>query len=612
VTGDGFPEIVYGVTNGQLLYFKNDGTWTSGSVTPPVAVDTTRAQRINGVTLGDFDFDGDLDIAVARTGGTVTYYGNLDGRGTFSTGGITDRWFADQESLRVGTMVTPDYQRTFASDDSREEIREANFTEPVRTGNTTNPGFDTGSTSWTYADWENGAQASGAWQSTGGNPGGLVYVQMGFIANQQVSGYWHQSFTISGSAPFSGTVNLDYKVSTYGAGAGNVRILVFVDANAGPPTVGTEIASWTETGTTAWITRAGINVPSSRLPSAGTYFLKIAARTTNGASGGSTTVQFDNARLAWQSTGGNAAELLHYWRIQQLPNRPQTSFSLRVEGHRTTNTDEDTFLVAFAYDVVGNDPTTGTYKNVIWVNATSVDTAYTYSMTAGENTALPNKVVWLRVVDTNHTVSSNPSFDTLRADQIYIEAVTQPIAPGATITLPTTPGDATAIDADDQNGDGFWDVVVGTSNSKVYKLVGFAGGLMTPGGIFYTASGGTITGIKLANITTATGQGLEIVFSFTNHVRVITGNGGSGSQVGSDQTTTANINSLGAGDVDGDGDDDAIAATTTAANALVYFRNQGNGLSWGRYNIEPIPGGTTIEIFDIYLGDGNKSQYMGR
>ncbi|HEV8594773.1 MAG TPA: FG-GAP-like repeat-containing protein [Thermoplasmata archaeon] len=610
LTGDLFPEILVGLTNGELWMYKNDGTWTSGVVSSPVKIDTTRTAAINGITVGDFDADLDLDIAVARAGGTVTYYANLDGRGTFSTGGITDRWYVDQESLQVGTMPTPDYLKTVASDDVREEIREANHTENVQTGSTTNPSVDSAAAPWTYSDWENGAQASGAWQNTGGNPNGLIYVQDNFLASQTVSGYWYQSFTVSGSPPYTATVKFDYKVSAYGAGTGNVKIYVFVDKTAGAPTVGTEVISYTETSTTAWLSKTGITVPSNRIPSPGTYYIKFAVRTTNGASGSTTTVQFDNGQLSWQSTGGNAGELLHYWRIQQLPNRPSTSFSLRVEGHRTVSTDGDTFIVSFSRDVVGNDPTTGTYKNVIWLNATSSDTAYTYSFNASENSNLPGDIVWLRIVDTDHTVG-NVTFDTARLDHIYIEAVTQSIPPGASIVLPSTPGDATSIDADDQNADGYWDVVVGTANSHVYKLIGYSGGLQAPAAIFYTAPGGTITGIKLANITT-TSAGLEIVFAYTNHVRVIAGTGSPPPQIGADVTTTVGINTLGAGDVDGDGDDDVIVGTAEASNALVYFRNFGNGASWGRYNIEPIPTGTTIIIWDIYLGDGNKSQFLGR
>jgi hypothetical protein len=182
------------------------------------------------------------------------------------------------------------------------------------------------------------------------------------------------------------------------------------------------------------------------------------------------------------------------------------------------------------------------------------------------------------------------------------------------ITLPSTPGDAKAIDSDDQDSDGYVDVVVGTSNGKVYKLIGFAGGLQTPGGIFYTVVGNpAIAGIKLANIT-ATGTGLEVVVAYGTNVRVISGNGGTGNSIFVlVPATSATINALSAGDVDGDGDDDIVVATANAGPALVYYRNLGGGgTSWQNFNIEPLPGGTTIAILDIDLGDGNKSQYLGR
>src|SRR5438445_1032904 len=83
LNGDSLPEIVCGLTDGRLIYFNNDGTWTSGNPSPYITVDATRPQAIWGVTIGDFDRDGDKDIAVARTGGTVTYYLNLNGQGSF-------------------------------------------------------------------------------------------------------------------------------------------------------------------------------------------------------------------------------------------------------------------------------------------------------------------------------------------------------------------------------------------------------------------------------------------------------------------------------------------------------------------------------------------------
>jgi len=604
--GNFLPEIVCGMTDGRIIYFKNDGTWTTGSPSAFIVIDSTRPQQIWGVTIGDFDRDGDRDIAVARVGGTVTYYLNLNGQGSFGTGGITDRWYAEAEVTVTGTVIQPDFLRTIASDDAWEHVQEGLKTEPAQNGSTLNPGFNTSSSSWTYADWENGGQASGSWQNTGGNPAGLVYVQDNFLASQTVSGLWRQPFTVSGSTPYTATIEFDRKVAQYGASS--VTIYAFVDPASGNPSVPTAVASFTHTSTTAWIESGTISVPASRLPTPGTYYLKIAARATNGGSGSTTTVQFDNIYLNWSSTGGQASEMEHYWRIQQIPNRPLSTYALRFEAHLSATTDGDFFAIAYSTDVSGVDPTTGTYTTILWMNTTS-DVAQNYNFP----TTLQNRVVWLRVIDIDHNVG-NTTLDTLFVDQMYIEVTTSPIQPGSVITLPSTPGDARAIDADDQDSDGYVDIVVGTSNGKVYKLIGFAGGLQTPGGIFYTVVGNpAISGIKLANITTS-GTGLEVVVSYGTNVRVISGNGNTGSSIFVlVPAASATINALAAGDVDGDGDDDIVVATANADRALVYYRNLGGGgTSWQSYNIEPLPPGTTIAILDIDLGDGNKSLYLGR
>src|SRR5437867_4352725 len=421
LTGDNLPEIICGMTDGRLLYFRNDGTWTTGAPSAPVTIDSTRAQQIWGVTTGDFDGDGDLDIAVARAGGTVTYYLNLDGLGTFSTGGITTRHFAEAEITSQGTVIVPDFLKTYDSDNTWEQIQEAIATEPSQSGGTTNPSVQTG----------------GALSATSSDP-------------------------------------------------------------------------------------------ARRIPAAGTYYLKIAARTQNPGSGSGTTItQFDNIQLSWSSTGGDASELKHYWRIQQIPNRPLSSFSIRFEGHHSANVEGDNFAVAFATDVVGGDPTTGTYTTILWVNTTT-DLAQTYTFVQN----LQNQIVWIRVIDLDHHVG-NTSLDILFVDQMYIEDTTQPIQPGAVITLPAVPGaagDGRSIDAGDQDANGYSDVVVGTTTGGVYKLVGFAGGLQTPGAAYFSVPGGAaIVGIKLAAITTSS-AGLEIVVASGTNARILSGNAASGAQ----------------------------------------------------------------------------------
>src|SRR5207245_5535618 len=112
---------------------------------------------------------------------------------------------------------------------------------------------------------------------------------------------------------------------------------------------------------------------------------------------------------------------------------------LRFEAHRAAPADGDFFAVAYATDVSGVDPTTGTYTTILWVNSTG-DLAQTYNFPSN----LQNKVVWLRVIDTDHHVG-NTSLDTIFVDQMYIDVTTQPIQPGPVNTLPSPPGDGEAI-----------------------------------------------------------------------------------------------------------------------------------------------------------------------
>ncbi len=626
LTGDNLPEIVCGMTNGILYYFRNDGTWTSGiGPQTQVTVDDTRTSPINGVTIGDFNKDGANDIAVARDDGTVTYYLNLDGLGTFSTGTITSQSFADGEITKVGTLPPSSppnnylltYQKDSPPDTNSEQIREQLWSETSRSGSTTNPGFTTTVTPWTFVKWEDTANVNGQRLNSGGNPGGLVNANLTFHASTTVSGFWYQSFTVSGSTPYSATVNFDRKVLQWmTTGAGTLYVYVFVDPTNGNPNTATAVATYTHTGTSGWTSSGSISVPTSRIPTAGTYYLKIAARITFPATGsGTISTQFDNVQLNWTSTGGQASELKQYWRMQQIPNRPLSSYTLSLYAWHSSGGELDDFDIAYATDVGAGDPDNGTYTTVLTVTATT-ETLHTYTFTA----SLQGKTVWIRATDTNHTVGGT-NLTSLYVDQMFITTSTSTITPGSNVVL-TGANSATSIDSQDANGDGYWDVAVGSGNGRVYYVKGFPGGLSTPAAVWYGPVSGnpTIVGIKFGNITSANG-GLEIVIAYGTTIQVIAAGTGSGSSLIATLPTASPalqaITALAVGDINGDGPDDVVVSTQTATNAIVWFRNirYASGTLWQPINIEPTPPispGATIYIYDIAIGDGSKSQFMGR
>src|SRR5256712_10502909 len=151
LTGDGAPEVVCGASNGNVWYYKNDGSWQtqSGSATK-VIVDQSRTDSISTVAVGDFNGDGANDIAVGGANTRLTWDPNLDKPGKFQNAGITDDWFAEGETTVKGNITSRSFLNTFVAEASYEQVREYTFPEPLHSGATCNTAFSTVVSSWTY------------------------------------------------------------------------------------------------------------------------------------------------------------------------------------------------------------------------------------------------------------------------------------------------------------------------------------------------------------------------------------------------------------------------------------------------------------------------------
>lgn len=601
---DTAPEIVVGGSNGQVWYYKNDGSWTK------VVIDTSRTAAVEAVDLGDFNGDGWKDIVVGRDGGTLTYYPNLDGNGKFTTSQQTDQWTAEYEQTVTGTH-TGTYQDTIAQDGVYETLKEASVTLPQVSGSTLNADFNNPNTdggnadNWTFSGWTgyNPASATGHKHTTGGNPTHDYSIHMACVKSGQVGGFIDQTFTVTVPS-VTATFNLDYKVLSWGATASSMTIYSFLETASGSPTPGTNqvwsVTLGTGTGTN-WGTTPMANVDvSARVATPGTYHLKIGAITTDSNSncGTETVLLLDNAKVFWNRPSGPSSQLIHYYRIQQLPNRPGSTYTLYVRANRPTNSDGDNFV--FGYSTTGQF---GAYTNTTIIVNSATDTTYSFQLPS-----LPGSVVWIRVLDTDLTVN-HANLDTVAIDRMYIEVYTPGGVTGSDLTV-SGGSNIVALDAGDYNGDGKDDVILGTAAGNLWRATGSPGGLyFNPNGYWVTGLG-TIGGIKIGNFTTAY-AGLEVAVATGTQVRVYRTDTNPGTLI---STTTAvpngkQITTLAAGDVDGNGNDDVVVGTdggSTPAN-LVYYRNTPAG--WVAYLIDNV---IMNRIYDIDLGDISKAQYLGR
>jgi hypothetical protein len=572
---DTAPEIIVGSTSGKVWYYKNDGSWTK------VSVDISRSGQVNSIDLGDFDGDHDMDIAVARNGNTkeVTWYPNIDGNGKFTTTQQTDWWRATQENTVYGSIVSGDYTSTFTSDSAYEQFREEKKNFPTTYSNDT----ANQEASFTY-----GSIDSGSYTDTRSD--NSVYETL-LEGTCQANKYCLQAYwTFNVPAGSSHKVKLNgYKSS--GSNPNDDFKFQYATSTSGP---------WTDMFTVTNTSDTGYSY-SYTLPSgtSGNVYIRVLDTVqSNGETADRTYV--DYMYIETVIPAGERSALEHYWKLQTLPNRPGSSYTLYVVGYRPNNAEADNF--AFYYSTSGQS---GPYIGpTITVSQPAPDTTFSY--------VLPNlggQSIWIKVVDTDRTIN-NINLDDLYVNVLNITVQTPGGVTGIDINLDDG-ANGMVLDAGNQNSgptDTFDDLVVGTSAGNVYKLMGSAGGLIPPSQKF-ASPGGSITGVKLADCY-LTKTGLEVVTSTGTSVYIYTGFGTTGTLIKTLTTPGGEATkALAAGDIDGDGDDDIVVTTGgTNIGHVVYYRN--NAGNWVNPNVPGFLVG--VPIWAIDLGDASNANHRGR
>jgi Tfp pilus assembly protein PilV len=151
---------------------------------------------------------------------------------------------------------------------------------------------------WAFDIWDiDGGEDSptGSTQTSGGNPDGYADVTMPLGANNEIGGYWQQSFTNNTTNPTPVTLDFDYKVIDFNSASDVVDIRVYVDTTAGDPVtqVGSSISLSAEG---SWTSATQYDL-SSAVSASGLYYLKVGLWLETGSGGpkGPYTVGIDNA-----------------------------------------------------------------------------------------------------------------------------------------------------------------------------------------------------------------------------------------------------------------------------------------------------------------------------
>lgn len=261
--------------------------------------------------------------SITTTEYITRYLGNAVKTQT-TTADFTGGTFANTRALAMGDgaieltpatgggTLTDDYTTSadYTFDSAKIEVTGGvaqlkNTGSPI-SGQTTNPGFNTGITGWTFVKYGDDISQAGSYRSGSGNPGGYIRISLPKSTNHRAGAYYYQSFTTTASNPTS-NLAFNWNVTAYQATPVSFHLYAWVDSGATGTPVTQVWDSGNLTSLSGWSGTVNIDT-GPFITNPGTYFLKIGGFVdTTSVNKGPFTFGYDNVLLNWSGTTSSYA-----------------------------------------------------------------------------------------------------------------------------------------------------------------------------------------------------------------------------------------------------------------------------------------------------------------
>ncbi len=291
-------------TTSNYIYDTNSIEITSGMAQLKAEGGTIAIYPISSYSApGVQSWNSFIETAV-KNGGEIYYQLSNDNGATWQywtgsawdTAGVANYNTASVVNTSIFSFSTSSEQikfRAFLTSDGSQQVQLDNLVI----------GFTPSTPVWSFSTWDVGGEEvtpSGAIQISGGDSDSYAEISVLAGNNDEVGGYWQQSFTTTEENP-QVTIDFDYKAFVFNGIPNFSQIRVYLDMTSGDPVnqIGT-IVNVAATGD--WTAVPQIDA-SSLATTPGTYYLKLAywLETPSGEGAGPFTVGFDNVNLVWQA-----------------------------------------------------------------------------------------------------------------------------------------------------------------------------------------------------------------------------------------------------------------------------------------------------------------------